>query len=553
MEIHLPKAGPHPRAAFASNGKTAPQSLVRHHAPITCRLFKVISCCELLAMLGLSAGCSERRSPSSTEVSVGHEGKYATDLRQLPGTRFNVTYTDRTVHVDRDVFLRALKSVSPNRRVFVFEKSVGPFSHLTSGSILFVKNLIIRKVVAAVPEGDFVYVTADQASIPEVIRNGDIHWDVPVNFSAAYRARHTWAMLERGTMFNLADRLAHWRATLNGTVWADSEEPGQPGDTTKEEQKEGGWDLEGIVSGWDYSIHSAPAPDRLNFELRITRKNKMTAVNIEASGYIQNFETSTTMLVQDSAMKYFAYQNKNLNGEANVSWTAVKTQEGKENAEANKAKLRLPTSFAVPLMLGEFPFTLEIREALIIAPVLSQKGDSARGSFRVTYTGTQGFQVKQGQPSFEGKTDGSAGIQQYGAVSRTIPGTCLVAIAFPKIELKPGYESAFEKVAESLPASYSDKVAEELEEHLLGAQVKEALNDKLNVEAAAYFSVGISTAALSSGTASPVPCQGSHLVVNAEVGAEAKVLGLNLVGIKKEVFSRKVDTAVPAIKGCLGE
>jgi hypothetical protein len=312
-------------------------------------------------------------------------------------------------------------------------------------------------------------------------------------------------------------------------------------------------ELEGLVAGWGYKIHSAPAPDRLNFDLQLTRKKATTVVNVEASGYIQNFETDTTLLVQDSVTKYFAYHNKNLNGEANLSWTAIKTEEGKENAEANKATLRLPTSFAVPLMLGEFPFTLEIREALIIAPVLSQRGDAAHGSFHVTYNGTQGFQVKQGQPSFEGKTDGSAGIQQYGAVSRTIPGTCLVAISMPKIELKPGYESAFAKLAESLPTSFADKAADELKDTLLGAHAKEILNDKLNVEAVAYFAVGISTAALSSGIASPVPCQGSHLVVKAEVGAEAKVLGVNLVGIKKEVFSRKVDTAVPAVKGCMGQ
>jgi hypothetical protein len=504
-------------------------------------------------LLGLSLSCSKRQPSSPAESPRGGSLSYNSDLLKMPGTRFRVTYTDRTVLVDRESFSRALKGVSRNRRIFVFEKSAEPFAHLTPGSILFVKNMIIRKVVAAMSEGDYVYIGVDQASIPEVIRNGDIHWQTPINFSQAYRARRSWPTLEQASLPGLREPLAWLGAGFYKTVWADSEEPGKPADTTNEEQKESGWELKGVFTGWDYAIHSTPEPDRLNFNLQLSRKNAMTVVNVTASGYIQNFETSTTMLVQDSVMKYFAYDNKDLNGEANLTWSATKVQEGKENPEESKATLRLPTSFAVPLMLGEFPFTLEIREALIIAPVLSQQGDAARGSFRVTYTGTQGFEINQGQPSFGGKTDGNAGIQQYGAISRTIPGTCLVAVSFPKIELKPGYESVFAKYAESLPSSLADKAAEKLKDYLLGEHAKETVNDVLSVEAAAYFAVGISTSALSSGSVSPVPCQGSHLVVSAKVGAEAKILGINMGGIEKEVFSRKVDTAVPPVKGCLGQ
>jgi hypothetical protein len=528
--------------------------------PMRC-LFRVVVLSAVLAPLCLSLGCSRRESATPARSGQADAASRPVDLTSRPGTRFKVTYSDRTVPVTQTAFRRALKRASSDRRVLVFDKAAEPFASLKPGSILFIKKLAFLKVVAVLTEGADVYVAVTSAALPDVIRNGDIHWQVPVNFGEFHRTRRA-AERQRGGV----DWFANWRSRLTpnliATLRADSrvedgaeggkEEPQDEG----EGAEEGNWEFKGLHSGgWSYAVQYTPQPDRLNFAVQLRREKETTEATLTAEGYIQNFETSATVLVEDSVTKYFDYHNKDLNGAVKLSWHAEKTAEGKEDPLKSELKLKLPTSFTIPLPLGDFPFSLEISESVIVAPAFSQVGDAARGSFKVTYTGTQGFSIEGGKTTFDGTTSGDAGIESYGAVSRLIPGTCIVAVALPKMELKPGFGAALEKIEEGVPSEVSDSIFKHLEEmagEYLKENLKEDFKDAFQTTAAAFFSVAVSTSALSSGSAVLIPCQGAHLVVSAKVGAEMRLLGLRVLEAEKEIFSRKLNYAVPAVKGCMG-
>ena len=110
----------------------------------------------------------------------------------------------------------------------------------------------------------------------------------------------------------------------------------------------GGLSLSGEDDGWAYTVKASPLPDKLNLDLDVSRKYNGLVVKVTGSGYVQNFETAATIMVKDSQLKYFDYQNKNLNGQMNFGWEAAKDEAGVE-APSRRSSCRLPSLFLCPL------------------------------------------------------------------------------------------------------------------------------------------------------------------------------------------------------------
>ena len=96
----------------------------------------------------------------------------------------------------------------------------------------------------------------------------------------------------------------------------------------------GGLSLSGEDDGWAYTVKAAPLPDKLNLDLDVSRKYNGLVVKVTGSGSVQNFETAATIMVKDSQLKYFDYENKNLNGQVNFGWEAAKDEAGVEASGA---------------------------------------------------------------------------------------------------------------------------------------------------------------------------------------------------------------------------
>ena len=136
-----------------------------------------LRCC----LLPLFTSCSKSKSAagqsqSASAAPVAHPYK---DLRDVPGTVFDVSYTPETVRVDESSWRASLKSVSSDGNVFVFDNSDAKLSSLHQGSIMFLENLAVRSVLStATRDGHFV-VNTDRAGITDLIQNGTIHSEGP--------------------------------------------------------------------------------------------------------------------------------------------------------------------------------------------------------------------------------------------------------------------------------------------------------------------------------------------------------------------------------------
>ncbi|HYL94877.1 MAG TPA: hypothetical protein VET69_03645, partial [Terriglobales bacterium] len=331
--------------------------------------------------------------------------------------------------MERDDFRKSIRSVSTDNTTLVFDPSDAAAARLTQGSILFIPGFAVRKVAVATKQGGNIVVATEDPTLPEVIKNGKIQWTAPVKFAQVRQQQRAGMEIPRDD-----SRLERLNSVLQPTVYAA-----------------GG--LTGETDGWKYNLAANPQPDKLNLELMVSREYNGVVITVNGSGYVQNFETAATMLVQDSSLKYFDFKNTNLNGMVNFGWQAAKNEKGVEAAEQ---RIKLPSSFSIPMPIGGLPFSLEVSEALLIHPAFTGGGEVARGRFRVEYNGVQGFSFKEGNVEQDGQAGGDGSIVDNFSLSPIAPVGFVAAVAMPRIELKLGTDTVFQVVKQFVPSTVAD-------------------------------------------------------------------------------------------------
>jgi hypothetical protein len=190
-----------------------------------------------------TAPSSPRQQSSATarsSVPLAHPYK---DLRDLPGTVFDVTYTPETVRIDESSWRASLASVSSDGNVFVFDHPDAKVSSLHEGSTMFLENLAVRLVLATATENGHLVVNTGRAGLTDLIQNGRIRWKVPVSF-AAEQAHYQLPATRNETFF----RAALVRLNPEQTAYAAGT----------------AINLSGKLDGWDYKIDATPGSNRLD-------------------------------------------------------------------------------------------------------------------------------------------------------------------------------------------------------------------------------------------------------------------------------------------------
>ena len=489
---------------------------------------------RLLALLGtvfLCATCSRQKTgPESSGQTASRPASaagldLAPDLTTKPGNTFQATFTDKVVKMEQPAFIKSIRSISSDNTTFIFDPSDDAAAKLREGSILFVPGVAMRKVdVATRQENNLVVVTED-ASLLEALKDANIKWSAPVNFVAAARTR---ADIGPVAPLTLSDQIL---GGLHLMAYADS----------------GGLSLSGEDDGWAYTVKAVPQPDKLNLDLDVSRKYNGLVVKVTGSGSVQNFETAATIMVQDSQLKYFDYQNKNLNGQVNFGWEAAKDEAGVEAAEQ---KIKLPSSFSIPLPIGGLPFSLEVSEALLLHPAFTGGKEVARGRFHVAYNGVQGFSINQGNVNQEGEGNAEGSIVDNFSLSPIAPVGFVAAVAMPRIELKLGTDTVFQVVKKFAPPGLADAALNLLKKTPFGSKIQQAVSDKLKTTGAAYAQVIITTSTIAAGAGSLIPCQKARLITNIQVGANATILGKEKGKVSKDIFHQEKTIVIPPTKSC---
>jgi hypothetical protein len=476
--------------------------------------------CGLLVVAVLVACSKKSAPPTASGIPVARPFH---DLRELPGTIADVTLTSNTVRVDETTARRILKSVGSDGNIFVFDDSDQRIQSLHEGQILFLENIAVQKILAMVRKDKFIIVGTDNAALTDFIQQGHLKWDAPIQFASLF------AHISDPHPSTTPESLASWIPT--STVYAAGKQ----------------LSYSGKVDGWDTSITVSPGANRLDIAFKVSRSYEGMSVMVASKGYLKDFISSADVQVSSGNLDNFSYDARNLNGEMNVEYAATRG-EG-DAAGIDKPNIKLPPLAKIPMPIAGIPFMLTINANLILKPGFGAKKEAASGSFRITYSGDEGFQVKGGNSQPSGSINGSGNFGQITTASLA-PHAILIGVAAPKITLSLGPGSAIEVLQEAFPSGLADTMADFLAKSAAGKWAKKKLDKSFKTEAAASVqtvAVGTMTAA---GSLAMVPCKLTRLLLEFKGGADAYLLGIK--GFDKEVVFQKQEfvTREPDINAC---
>ena len=304
----------------------------------------VLSAIVVLPFVAACGGSSPASGPAPVS-STAASAPGVQDLTGRPGNVFRVTWKPATVVIDRATALGALRSVSSDESVLVFDGSVAALNALEPGRILLLERIALRKVSAVRRAGDQLVVQVEPASLTEAIQDGEIRWNIPIRF---------------GTMLSAGDQPDRFR--LMPALYAA-----------------GPIEKSGEKNGWKYKFTAAPGPGRANLGLTLTKDVNGIETALDATGYIPDFDSIAAIVIGGGAVSQMDFETKNLSGEVEMNISA-KTKD--KPGGFGKKQVKLPAILKAPFFLGMLPLTLEISSAITFTPGLGANNQLATAKFQ---------------------------------------------------------------------------------------------------------------------------------------------------------------------------
>jgi hypothetical protein len=451
----------------------------------------------------------------------------------LRGNTADISFTARTVTIDSDTARRTLRSASKNGSVLVFAPSP-EIGKLQAGSVLLIRGLAIRSVLAVTPiQGNIAVLTAP-AAVGDAVRDAKIHLEYSPAFSNADSRQPAGVPPGAPTSY-FASALSILQHQFAEVVHAQ---------TTLTE-------VTGNVKGWDVKLKATQVTDRVNLQLSVKKVEAGIHAQLSGDGYLHNFDTSSDIEIHDSMLSDFRWSNKNLNGVMNLQWEIAKDKPGAWAEEDQIPLQESPAEF--PFVIGGLPMTLSVTAALLVHPGMTQANQLSEGHFRIEYNGYQRFGLRAGNIEEDGSIHGDIKILDTRALSPAAGHAIVVALAAPRIELKVGLSSAWKVLTRLVPSDLAELavqaflsnayVQQAMRSPQLAAQiqqalgiVKQAVETTMKTDAAAHLDFITSASILDSGPMAIVPCQRAQAIITVKVGANAQAFAQSLGQVDKEIF-----------------
>jgi hypothetical protein len=140
----------------------------------------------LAALLGpmLLTGCASSGSSSGSGAGNGVYGLGASGGTHTSGIQFSPMAVD----VPASTVRSSLQSISPDGAVFSFSSSSGTLAKLQVGSIMLLEGTALRTVTAISHSGSRLVVTTGPAALTDLLTNGQLTWNTPVDPTAGFIA-----------------------------------------------------------------------------------------------------------------------------------------------------------------------------------------------------------------------------------------------------------------------------------------------------------------------------------------------------------------------------
>lgn len=511
-----------------------------------------------LVIVGAAAwtvlGCRSHKNAESgistaSTISSASAPSAAVPLQKGSGYA-HVTYQSNVRIMEQEEGRKALIGISTNEASLLFDPANATARSLKTGDVLVIKGLLARVVLGAEQTPEGIVVLTQQAALTDLIRDGEIHVQSPVRFTASS------AMLDRpkpGFFSTLPDLFAP-------PLYAQSPENAM----ANQAQAQGNMNeykgllngaVHSLIDGWNTSFQSTPADGRTNLDLKLTRSEAGFVASITGKGSVSNFDFDSTIDVKQSKIQQMKTAFNNLTGEMTFQWAVAKDSPG---VMAEESRIKLPGVVDVPLseFLEGLPLYLEVSGAIMIHPAITGGKEITKGSFRVTYSANQSFVVSSGGVNSGGDINGDIDLGDHQDISPTAPLGMLVAVAAPRIELTLGLNKIYDKSDIKKAADIVDKIADQVAKHLFspekyqqyqqnGFHLGSTFANALKTDGAVYFQVIGTSASSFTGFSSISPCSRYDLNIVAGVGVSAEAWGQSIGTVNKEIYRKAISRVDP--------
>ena len=465
-----------------------------------------------------------------------------------------VSYRDGVRVVDRAAADTLILGTSREGTGFLLNGQDSVAQTLKAGDVLFIKELLARKIVAIRPyeDGNIVALT-EPADLTDVVDNARISLRQPVRFDGggvAEAAPSDW----RGAIGHFiappADAETLEQSHLNKAEAAGSKDA--------RNAVLGGIE-NAFIEDWQVTCKPTLSKGKIELHLEMTRDVAGLRCVITGDGYLQDFDYDCDIDIEKSTYQKLQSGFRNMNGVMNFKWEAAT---GTPGAHTGDFRFKLPAAIQIPLykMLEGFPLFLEIGSAFIIKPAFSGGQEVSRGAFRITYNGYQTFRVKEGTIDADGHVAGDIEFLDGQNISALAPLGMVVGFAVPRLELTFGFnkilsfsgemKSAASKVDAAVDwlakQTLTDDQYARLKSSPYGSlKLSKAIENATKSDAAAYFEMVTTVGMSNTGMSAITPCTRHDIHLLAKVGASAEAFGQKVAEAEKEVFTKDFSRVDP--------
>jgi hypothetical protein len=488
------------------------------------------------------------------------------DVTNDPSTVNDVTFTDNTVMIDVPTFKQALRGAASNGQVLVFAP-VPEIQKLQPGSVLLVKGVAIRKVLAVMPFEGNIALLLTQGAITDAVKHGHIHVEHEVGLSASSMLPPSvipdkppiqLAGLGLGLESPL-DLFAYGQGGNQGPAALEQKLSDLAGKVnTQFDSANGGLGACGTTKGeWSYCVGGSRAGSRINLNLSLSKNDHGFIGKIQGNGYLDNFQMATDLDVDDSKLTSFTWDTRNANGQMNFQVTAAKENKDPLSKADFQDAIPLPGSFELTYLVGPIPLSVKVTEALVVRPGFTGMNQIVEANFRLTYNSTQHLSLRAGNIDDNGNVSGLGENLQTNTML-TGPYAFVVAWAGPQIEAGFDAGTVWDELTSNVPdavVALGKRVAEafmnwgpvkQILDGPYGPQIQTALNvaeeaatRMIQTKAAVHLNFVLSVSVLSGGMITMMPCQRTTEMVTSTVGADAALFGMSPKDtLKKELFRK---------------
>lgn len=358
----------------------------------------VVAVLASLSVLAAACGGSSGgpgSDPGKGGSSGGGKGSSAVfAVPDTPGVSIsNLQYTPEAVVIDRDTVMSSLKEVSRDGTDYTFSLKDGKIGELQPGSVMLLQGTAVRKVTSVDPAGDGVIVHTDDAALTDLLSDGEIRWDGPLDMSTGFVAEGD-VTDPNATATDAADatpsaiEVNPGAAVYQPAAYRVAQLPAKPAKPGAQEPGKGG-KVEGKLGNYGFSIDFQPKGSAVSIETELSQDSPLK-LKISAKGTVDKVTTKGEIVVNGRTVQNATIDTTKMTGEFELSYSIVAVA---GLGAGGQQVFRIPAEMRIPLAAEGIPLCIILKSAFFVAVGFSKEDQGISGKYTVKYDGAGGISV----------------------------------------------------------------------------------------------------------------------------------------------------------------